>query len=229
MQVRIGDIPGYLARPQPQVAGDPPWPGVVVVHDALGLSDDIRTIADRFATAGYLAIVPDLYGRGGAMRCVRSVFAQLQAGHGQAHDDIDAARRLLTDRDDCTGKVGVAGFCMGGGFALLAAAREFDASAPYYGFLPADESLLDGACPIVASYGAKDRALSGTAAKLDRLLTERGIPHDVKEYPDAGHSFANRIMTGPFNRMARIAGLHYHHESAEDAWRRVLAFFAEHL
>jgi carboxymethylenebutenolidase len=225
-----GTIDGYLAVPQPEVSGPPPWPGVVVVHDMLGMSDDVRTIAERFATAGYVAMVPNLYSRGGFARCVRTTFRELLAGSGRAHDDIDAARGALTGRDDCTGKAGIAGFCMGGGFALLAATRDFDASAPYYGQLPADTSILDGACPIVASFGGRDRVpdMKGAAGRLDQVLTGYGVPHDVKEYADAGHSFANR-MAGPLNALLRVGGMAYHHESSEDAWRRVMSFFAEHL
>lgn len=223
------DLAAYLAVPQPEVAGPGPWPGVVIVHDALGLNDDARAIADRFATAGYTALIPDLYGRGGLMRCVRTVFSQLRNGSGQAFDDIEAARAELATRADATGRVGVVGFCMGGGFALLTAARGFDVSAPYYGMSPASDDFLDGACPIVGSFGGKDRVLPGATARLEKALTERGIPHDVKEYPDAGHSFANRIPVGPFGPILRLAGIGYHHESTEDAWRRVLAFFADHL
>jgi carboxymethylenebutenolidase len=226
-----GTVRGYLTIPQPEVSGPAPWPGVVVVHDAAGVSDDTRLIADRFATAGYLAVAPNLYSRGGVARCVRAVFQQLMAGTGQAHDDLDAARRHLAHRSDCTGKVGVVGFCMGGGFALLAATRDFDASAPYYGEVPADVSVLDGACPIVASYGARDRLpnMKGSAGRLQLALTEFGVPHDVKEYPGAGHSFANRLATGPLNALLKVTGLHYDHEASEDAWRRVLSFFAKHL
>ncbi|QUH00550.1 dienelactone hydrolase family protein [Saccharopolyspora erythraea] len=224
-----GTIPAYVATPLPSVSGPGPWPGVVVVHDAAGLSDDIRAITERFATAGCLAVAPDLYARGGFARCVRSVMRDLQQARGQAFDDVDAARGFLTGRDDCTGKVGVAGFCMGGGFAIIGASRGFDASAPYYGQLPSDPSVLDGACPIVASFGAKDPMLRGAAAKLESELSARGVTHDVKEYPDAGHSFANRLPLGPFNVLARVAGFGYHHETSEDAWRRVQNFFAEHL
>ena len=174
-----GEIGAYLSVPQPVVSGPAPWPGVVVIHDAIGLSDDIRAIADRFATAGYVALAPDLYSRGGLMRCVKSVFTQMYAGSGRAFDDIDAARQVLADRDDCSGKVGIAGFCMGGGFALIAAAQGFDASAPYYGELPKDLSALDGACPVVASFGAKDRVLRGAAGRLEVALTERDVVHDV--------------------------------------------------
>lgn len=224
-----GLINAYFAEPDPVTSGrTAPWPGVVVVHDAIGMSDDARSYVDRFATAGYLAIAPDLYTRGGTARCIKSVMQQLMAGHGKAHDDIDAARSVLAGRPDCTGKVGVVGFCMGGGFALLAAARDFDASAPYYGQLPKDMSILDGACPIVASFGGKDRTLPGAAGKLEARLTEAGITHDIKEYPGAGHSFANR-MAGPLNILARVAGFGYDHAASEDAWHRVLTFFHEHV
>jgi len=226
--VADGAIRGYLAEPQREVSGDPPWPAVVIVHDAVGLSRDAKNITDRFATAGYLALSPDLYARGGIVRCVKSVFQQLTAGTGRAFDDLDAARSLLAARPDCTGRVGVVGFCMGGGFALVAATRGFDASAPYYGQLPRDLSILDGACPVVASYGRKDPSLRGAAAELERELTARGVPHDVKEYPSAGHSFANQF-SGPVNALLKIAGMSYDREASEDAWRRVMSFFATHL
>jgi len=229
MEVQIpvtgGQIGGYLAVP----TSDGPHPAVVIIHDLLGLSQDARRITDRFAAEGYLALSPDLYSRGGRFRCVKSVFKALNAAEGQAFDDIEAARRLLAARPDCSGKIGVVGFCMGGGFALVAAGREFDASAPYYGFLPKDLSVLDDACPMVASFGKKDLVLRGVAAKLEAKLTEQGIPHDVKEYPDAGHSFANKLSLGPLNVLLKVTGTFYHHESSEDSWRRVLAFFGKHL
>ncbi|GAA1683623.1 dienelactone hydrolase family protein [Fodinicola feengrottensis] len=224
-----GSIHGYLAVPQPEVSGDGPWPAVVIVHDAFGMSDDVREIADRFGTAGYFALVPDLFHRGGFVRCVQSVFRQLLAAKGQAFDDIEAARQELLSHPNSNGKVGVAGFCMGGGFALVTAARGFDASAPYYGPMPRDESAFDDACPIVASFGGRDFGLRGAAAKLDQLLTEREVVHDVKEYAGAGHGFANRLPVGPFAPLMRIAGLGYDHDANQDAWRRVLTFFATHL
>jgi carboxymethylenebutenolidase len=221
-----GPIEGYLAVPTAEVSGEGPWPGVVVIHDALGFNDDVRQIAARFATAGHVAIVPNLYARGGAIRCVRGIFKALSSGHGPAFEDIEAARKLIADRDDCTGRIGIVGFCMGGGFALLCAPRGFQASAPYYGVMPKDLAMIDGACPVVASLGGKDFTLKGAAATLEAALTERNIPHDVKEYPDAGHSFANRISPAA---LVKVLGFGYHHESSEDAWRRVLTFFGEHL
>jgi carboxymethylenebutenolidase len=210
--------------------GDGPWPGVVVLHEAFGLIDDIRQQADRLAAAGYLAVAPDLYSAGGAVRCIRATFRSLLGGEGAAFDDIEAARVWLGGRPDCTGRVGVIGFCMGGGFALLTAARGFDASAPNYAHLPKDlDAVLRGACPIVASYGARDRALRGAAATLEAGLERAGVPHDVKEYPEAGHSFFNRHPFGPAGALLRVAGVGYHGPSAEDAWGRILRFFEAHL
>jgi carboxymethylenebutenolidase len=111
----------------------------------------------------------------------------------------------------------------------MTARRDFVVAAPNYGRLPADLSVLDQACPIVASYGARDRLFKGAAAQLATALTERGIRHDVKEYPDAGHSFLDSYNAGPFAPLLHIAGLGYHQPSAEDAWRRILRFFADRV
>src|SRR5918994_5381090 len=165
-----GDVKAHLAVP-PVGAG--PWPGVVVLHESFGLTDDIRQQADRLASAGYLALAPDLFTAGGALRCLKSTFAALSSGTGPAYGDLEASRALLAGRPDATGKVGVLGFCLGGGFALMAATRGFDAAAPSYGPLPKDPAqALRGACPVVASYGAGGRGLRGAAGRLEQVLTE---------------------------------------------------------
>jgi carboxymethylenebutenolidase len=222
-----GELRAYLTRPR----GSGPWPGVVVIMDALGLSDDIRLAADRLAEAGYLALAPDLYsGRG--LRCVVATIKASRSGEGPAYADIEAARAWLTAREDCAGRVGIIGFCMGGGFALLSAPRsEFVAASVNYGEVPSDATeRLAGACPIVASYGKRDRAMPGRAARLEQALSELGVEHDVKEYPEAGHSFMNRINAGPgLGPVLKFIGGNYHHDSAEDSWRRILDFFDRHL
>jgi carboxymethylenebutenolidase len=218
------DLPGHLAVPD----GDGPWPGVVVIHESYGLTDDIRAWAERFAQAGYVAFAPDLFHWGPTARCLLAAFRSLRSGRGRAFDDIEAARAHLAGRADCTGRVGVAGFCMGGGFALLAATRGFDVSAPNYPPLPPDADVLRGACPIVASFGAKDLSLRRAAAKLDAQLDRLGVRHDVKEYPGASHSFLNH-HDGWRAVVARVTGIGRHEPSAEDAWRRIRAFFAAEL
>ena len=106
--------------------------------------------------------------------------------------------------------------------------KGFGASAPFYGTpLPCDLSAtLDGACPIVASYGARDPLGRGAAAKLQKVVDEKDIRADIKTYPGAGHGFANQLPAQP---LLRITGFGYNEAATEDAWSRVFAFFGEHL
>ncbi|MBC7724755.1 MAG: dienelactone hydrolase family protein [Burkholderiaceae bacterium] len=222
-------LTGVLGVP----AGEGPWPGVVMVHEAFGVTDVMRRQVERLASAGYLVLMPDLFTEGGARKCLTATFRALMAGEGRAFADIESARGFLTSREDCTGRIGVIGFCMGGGFALMTATRGFDAASANYGRLPKDiDEALRGACPIVGSYGGIDASLKGAAATLDASLDRLGIAHDVKEYPDAGHSFLNDAEGGPRLLrpiMRRVLGAGPHPESAADAWARIEDFFAEHL
>ncbi|WP_435092487.1 dienelactone hydrolase family protein [Clavibacter michiganensis] len=219
---------GVLAVPD----GEGPWPAVVVVHEAFGVTDVMRRQAERLADAGFLALMPDLFSAGGARRCLVATFRTLAAGEGRAFVDVESARRALLARADCTGRVGVIGFCMGGGFALAAASRGFDASSVNYGMLPEDlDGVLDGACPIVASYGGRDRQLAGSADRLEAALVAHGIDHDVREYAAAGHSFLNDAEMGPrpLRPVLRAVGMGPEPASAADAWRRIDAFLDAHL
>src|ERR671921_1036480 len=115
----------YLAEP----TSAPPWPGVVLLHEIFGLNDDLRAKADRFASRGYIALAPDLLDLGGPRAlCVLGALRALNARKGPAFDAIEAARAELAGREACTGRIGVIGFCMGGGFAVLSAPR-FDFAA----------------------------------------------------------------------------------------------------
>lgn len=220
---------GVIAHP----TGSGPWPGVVVVHEAFGVTDVMRRQVERLAEAGYLAVMPDLFTEGGPRRCLGATFRALQAGEGRAFADIEATRRQLAARPDCTGKIGVIGFCMGGGFALVTAAKGFDVSSVNYGSLPRDlDAAIVGACPIVASYGGRDRSLRGAAAKLDAAADRVGIRHDVKEYAAAGHAFLNDGPSGPLwtrPLTALIMGAGPEPSSAADAWQRIETFFDETL
>jgi carboxymethylenebutenolidase len=222
----------YLAAPPGgQGPGGPgPWPGVVVIHEAFGLNDDIRRKADQFAAHGYLALAPDLYNGKSWIRCVRGAFRQLRAQSGPAFETLDAARGFLAARDDCTGRTGVIGFCMGGGFALLCAPREgFAVASVNYGEVPRDaEGALAGACPLVGSYGGRDMMGTSHPERLQRALTVLEIPHDVKVYPGAGHHFMTE-SAGAGAVLTKMTRMSYQRADAADAWQRIFAFFGEHL
>lgn len=219
-------IPGYLAVPK----GAAPWPGLVVLHQAFGLDDDIRRISDRLASMGYLSIAPDLLAAG-RIKCLALLFRDVLRGSGENVDRVASMVHWLKDRADCTGVVGVIGFCLGGGLAyLLGCAGSVAGAAANYGKAPPDR-LWAMSCPVVASYGGRDRVFGRDAVKVERALDENGIVHDVKLYPHAGHGFMNqteghRVMT-TLTRPFMAVG--YNREAAEDAWQRIERFFAEHL
>jgi carboxymethylenebutenolidase len=219
-----GPIDALLDSPD----GQGPWPGVVVIHDAIGYGPDKQSINSHVAAAGYVALTPNLFARGGRARCITKVMRDLLTKRGRALDDVLAARDHLQALPECTGRVGIAGFCTGGQFALVMSPKGFSASAPFYGTpLPRDLSeTLDGACPIVASFGARDPVGIGGPKRLQRVLQEKGITNDVKVYPRAGHGFANKLPAQP---LLRVAGFGYNQAATEDAWARVFAFFGEHL
>jgi carboxymethylenebutenolidase len=205
---------GYLASPP----GTGPWPAVVMIHEIFGLDEVMRGHADRLAGLGYLTLAVDLFSAGSTARCLVA--------------DISAAHDYLACSPDCAGKIGVIGFCIGGGFALLTANSGFDAAAVNYGQLPRhlDEAVA-GACPIVGNYGGRDPSLRGAARRLGAALDSAEVIHDVKEYPAASHAFLNDAEAGPrvLRPLLRVAGIGPEPESAKAAWDRIERFFATHL
>ena len=220
---------GYLAVP-PAGAAPGPWHGVIVIHEAFGLNDDIRNKADQFAAHGYLALAPDLYDGKSWVRCVVGAIRQARARSGPAFDVLEAARRYLGARDDCTGRTGVIGFCLGGGFALLCAPREgFDVASVNYGEVPKDaERVLAGACPIVGSFGGRDQMGTAGPERLLRALAVLEVPHDVMVYPGSGHRFMTQT-TGPAVVLAKVGHMTFQPADAADAWQRIYRFVGTYL
>jgi carboxymethylenebutenolidase len=225
----------FLPGDRVDAVGAPPHPGVVVLHESFGLNDDIRRIAARFAEAGYAALAPDLYSHGTRIVCLTRVMVDMTSGSvAREIADILAAREALAARPEVDpGRIAVAGFCQGGGFALVAGTKlGFSAAAVNYGVVPSDRSQLDGVCPVIASYGARDRVVGRKMAeRLERHLTALGVSHDVKTYEEVGHSFFSEVdgWQGWLARVPTPMAVGYDEQAAEDGWRRMLAFFEDHV
>ena len=210
---------GYLAVPE----GPGPHRAVVVIQEWWGLDEHIKDVARRFASAGYIALAPDLY-------------------HGAVAEEPDDARRLVMDlqipeaakemvgaaaylasRDDVMPKqVGAIGFCLGGSLALLLAASSprVGAVASFYGGRQfAKEELAPITAPVLAIFGEADEGIPPERhAALDSTFNEMGLPHVVYVYPGAPHAFFNDARSHS-----------YRPEAAKDAWVRTLAWFDKYL
>lgn len=211
------DLSAYLARP----TDGGKFPGVVVIHEAFGLNDNIRGIADRFAAEGYVALAVDLFAGRNKMVCMFRFFGGQflnSLDHGGIKD-LKVALGSLEKRPDVeSGKIGAIGFCMGGGFAIAWACTDprLKVIAPFYGILPRPLEAVARSCPVVGSYPENDFTRSG-AVKLDAELAKHHIPHDIKIYPNSKHSFMNE-QRGNYNP-----------EASADAWQRTLTFFRESM
>ncbi len=212
---------GYLAVPD----GEGPFPALILIHEWNGLSDRVRQVADAFADEGYVALAADLYkGRTGSNRdenvaLTREARDDMQAVIG----NLDAAQRFLRDRSDVTGKVGVMGWCFGGGIALSYAlgGEQHDATAIFYGSLiedPAELSRLSH--PVYGTFAEMDQGIPADqverfAATLDSI----GIDNDIHVYDAVNHGFWLRVDG---DRELR-------EEPARDAWSRLKQFLGRLL
>jgi carboxymethylenebutenolidase len=200
-------LPYFLAVP----ATEPPWPGVVVIHEGNGISAQLLRVCQRLAAEGYAAIAPDLFFRAGGTEA--GDFAALMGSLSpeQVRADLDGAAATL--RELGAGPIGVTGFCMGGLFTYRSALESdaFAAAVGFYGARIAHE-LGTPRCPTVLLFGGRDPWIPGP----DIAAVVAHHP-DTIVYPEATHGFM------------RDGSESYDEAAATDAWSRLLAHFAQHL
>lgn len=214
-------ITGYLARPR----ADGVYPGVIVVHENRGLTDHIKDVARRLAKAGFIALAPDLVSRSGKTTA-QTDSAQVAGVLGGASPedliaDLNAGIALLSAQPGIKSeKVGVVGFCFGGGYALrLAAANpNVGAAVCYYGVTPQPASMMAATnAAVLGQYGSADARVNGTIPALEEALSGAGKTFEKHIYDGAGHAFNNDT------------GQRYDEKTAVEAWSRTLAWFEKYL
>ena len=213
-----GTINAQLSRP---VNAEGKLPGIVVVHENRGLNPHIADVGRRAAKAGFITISPDaltpLGGYPGTDDEGRTL--QRQRDRGEMLEDFKAAFYYLKDHPECTGKVGVVGFCFGGSISNLMAAQvpELAASVPFYGGQAPLEEVPNIQAPILLQFAENDKRVNAGREAYEAELTKHGKSFESYMYPGTNHGFHND--TTP----------RYDEEAAELAWTRTIEFFQKHL
>lgn len=216
-------VEGYLAE-----AASSGAPGLVVIQEWWGLNDQIRGVADRYAAAGYTALVPDLYRGKAAVEAAEAEHLMNGLDFGDAAgQDVRGAVQHLKRQLGCP-KVGVTGYCMGGALTLLSVVNvpEADAAVVWYGAPPLE--YIDPAkvkVPLMGHFATDDAHFPiATIDALEHKLREAGVAFEFHRY-DAKHAFANETQVGSH----RLPTTEYNPDAAALAWTRTLGFFERHL
>jgi carboxymethylenebutenolidase len=210
------EVDAFIARPDDVEKA----PAVIIVHEWWGLNPHIEDVAQRFSEEGFIAVAADLY-EGKTTKDAQEaakLMGSLKPEDGLAR--LQVVLKRLRAMPEVTG-VGVTGFCMGGTFALLLACNAtVDASAPFYGDVPADTSVIDKlGCPVLFIGAEKDQWITiDKMNRLDAALKQYGKEGEVRIYEGADHAFFNDTRPDVYSRA-----------DAEDAWKRVTDFFNKHL
>jgi carboxymethylenebutenolidase len=213
-------VKGFLAKPK-NAKG--PLPGIVVIHEWWGLNDNIRQMAKRLAGEGYAALAVDLYGGqvadtpDKAMELMKGVLANTAPGS----ENVRQAYSYLETQEKAP-KIGVIGWCFGGGWSLQTALLlpdKIDATVIYYGHLETDKAKLGLLkMPVLGFFGGKDQSIPPASVhEFEKALKDLGKSVEVHIYDDASHAFANP------------SGGAYNEAAAKDSWQRTVAFLAKNL
>ena len=213
-----GTVDGYLARP---ASANGPLPAILVAHENRGLNPHIEDITRRLALDGFMAFAPDaltpLDGYPGDEDKARQLFAKLD--QAKSREDFVAGARYLKGRSDCSGRLGVVGFCWGGGVAHVLATRlpELDAAVPFYGNHPPAEEAAKVKAPLLIHFAAVDERINAAWPAYEAALKAVGVRYTAHLYAGTQHGF-NNDTTPRFDAA-----------SAKLAWERTLAFFEKNL
>ena len=211
-----GTTQGYLATP---ASGK--GPGVLVIQEWWGLVPHIKRVADRFAAEGFSALAPDMYHGKTADEPDGAGKLFMALNIAQAEKDLRGAAKYLAGQSS-TGKLGAVGFCMGGQLALFAGTvnQNVGAVVDFYGIHPnvkPDYGKLSG--PVLGLFAEKDGFVTPqTAREVDAAIKKAGKSSEIHIYPNVDHAFFNEDNTAAYNKAA-----------ADDAWRRTIAFFRQHV
>ena len=228
MEVTIPANDGAPATPAFAICPDGARRGVVVIHEIFGRRPEIDRVVERFSSAGYAAVAPDLMDRG-RWRCLREVFGAMRSGatDGIAVRQGRNARAWLCERTGLAAQqVGLIGFCFGGGYALLAGAG-WAAVSTNYGPIP-KASAMRGIGRVIACYGSRDRGMRKSPGQLKERLAELGHePAEIHEL-DAGHSF---LTDQPMRLLKLVPGMSIgdYPDARAAGWAKIMAFFDRHL
>ncbi len=218
--IQLGAVQGYLAKP----AGAGPLPAVIVIQEWWGLDAQTKSVADRFASEGYLAFAPDVYHGELAKPGDGDTAMKLVQKYGpNAPAELTTIFDALKSLPDCSGKIGSVGFCFGGRMSLsLSASRPLDAVCTFYGGgmqTIFDQLRANLKAPVLGFFG--DAAVSipvGPVEEFDKLLDTVGVEHEIIMYPHSGHAFLRDSDPSV-----------YIPEASKDAWERAKKFFGRHL
>lgn len=215
------EVNAFIAKPAFAGQGQPDQiPAIIIIHEWWGMNPHIENIAQRYAREGFIAVAADLYD-GVTTRDAQEASALM--GKLKPEQGIESLKIVLNGlrANPEISKIGVTGFCMGGTFALLLACHaKIEASAPFYGDVPVDTSFIEKlGCPVLFIGGEKDQWI--TLEKMNRLdaaLKQYGKQGEVRIYKGADHAFFNDTRPEVYSQ-----------SDAEDAWKRVIEFFNQHL